>query len=333
MEEKSSRNGESRSRKKTPSELPGMKLAECFICDKEFWRAKSHLKRAKHNLCSRECKDKLATQQNTGEENWNWKGGVTPENIAARARLGSWKKAVHQRDNYTCRICGDNGGGNLNAHHIRKFSEYPELRDNVSNGISLCEICHNKMFGVENDFVDFFENILDSGIDMSLKHIEYEEKLEKMWAEQEILLNSLYWDQEKSVPEIAIEIGMSEGGIRKRMKKLGIKSRSLTEANVLQHRRRGHVVPDKFEEAYIEGVSLKDMIEIFGVSSKTIYNWKKKLDLPNRNSSKNSIPEGFAEAYLKGDSLKSIEKEFNCSWKTLYHWRDKLGLPTRTDNE
>lgn len=53
-----------------------------------------------------------------------------------------WFQSVFKRDNYTCQICGDNKGGNLNAHHIESYNNNPTLRLELSNGITLCEDCH-----------------------------------------------------------------------------------------------------------------------------------------------------------------------------------------------
>lgn len=55
-----------------------------------------------------------------------------------------WRKRVFSRDNFSCQICG-NVGGKLNAHHIKRFADYPSLRFEVNNGITLCEMCHKKL--------------------------------------------------------------------------------------------------------------------------------------------------------------------------------------------
>ena len=55
-----------------------------------------------------------------------------------------WRKAVFERDDYTCQYCGERGG-RLNAHHIKSWRNYEDLRYEVENGITLCEECHKKL--------------------------------------------------------------------------------------------------------------------------------------------------------------------------------------------
>lgn len=53
-----------------------------------------------------------------------------------------WRSAVYERDGYTCQECG--AQGELNAHHIKTWASHPELRFDVSNGVTLCKDCHAK---------------------------------------------------------------------------------------------------------------------------------------------------------------------------------------------
>lgn len=81
-----------------------------------------------------------------GEKSYRWKGGVTEKNRSIRGsiELRLWREAVFARDNYTCQVCG-NYVVYLNAHHIKQFSKYPELRVDISNGVTLCKKCHRKI--------------------------------------------------------------------------------------------------------------------------------------------------------------------------------------------
>ena len=79
-----------------------------------------------------------------GENNPNWKGGISSENNLLRtsAEYKNWRKSVFERDGYKCQICGQ-VGGELEVHHIKPFSIHPELRFVVDNGITLCKSCHH----------------------------------------------------------------------------------------------------------------------------------------------------------------------------------------------
>lgn len=52
-----------------------------------------------------------------------------------------WRQGVLERDNYTCKICGQ-FRGILHVHHKKPLNEYPSLYADLENGIVLCESCH-----------------------------------------------------------------------------------------------------------------------------------------------------------------------------------------------
>lgn len=81
-----------------------------------------------------------------GEESTNWKGGnsIRYKRGYNSPEYREWRKLVFERDNYTC-TCGFSGSeGYITAHHIKSFAKYPELRYELSNGITLCDDCHKK---------------------------------------------------------------------------------------------------------------------------------------------------------------------------------------------
>ena len=93
-----------------------------------------------------------------GENNPNWNGGASTlaQKIQATSEYKEWRGAVFKRDNYTCQVCGDDKGGNLQAHHVQPQMEMKieynlnTLEDvlneerffDVSNGVTLCKRCH-----------------------------------------------------------------------------------------------------------------------------------------------------------------------------------------------
>jgi len=82
-----------------------------------------------------------------GEAHWNWKGGITGENYRIRqsSRMKEWRYLVFKRDKFVCQTPNCFEAKDLHAHHIKEFAKYPELRFEVSNGVTVCKSCHNKI--------------------------------------------------------------------------------------------------------------------------------------------------------------------------------------------
>lgn len=78
-----------------------------------------------------------------GESNPNWKGGKPAKWQKERCSYLSkeWSKSVRVRDRHTCQHCGISGV-KLHAHHVKPWKHHPELRYEVSNGLTLCSPCH-----------------------------------------------------------------------------------------------------------------------------------------------------------------------------------------------
>jgi len=56
--------------------------------------------------------------------------------------LKSWSRVVQERDHHTCQKCGTQTG-RLVAHHIVPRKDNPSLTFELTNGKTLCYICHS----------------------------------------------------------------------------------------------------------------------------------------------------------------------------------------------
>jgi hypothetical protein len=84
-----------------------------------------------------------------GQDHYKWKGGKPWERFAD-PRYIAWRAAVLERDVYTCRKCGRSCAKyerGLAAHHVKPFAEFPESRLDVTNGLTLCRVCHMAVHG------------------------------------------------------------------------------------------------------------------------------------------------------------------------------------------
>ena len=110
-----------------------------------------------------------AKMQGIDISEWNGFSELETRRIRKSSDYKNWQNEVFKRDDYTCQCCGKRGGV-LHAHHLESFSDNPDLRFDISNGITLCENCHspNKigsfhniygtMHNTKDQFIEFLTN-------------------------------------------------------------------------------------------------------------------------------------------------------------------------------
>lgn len=110
----------------------------CPVCGVRF---KSNANRRVY--CSRACQGRGMV----GAASGHWKGGRSLTNERARRSpdLAAWRQAVFERDSWTCQHCC--ATTELHAHHVEHWARNEARRFDVSNGLTLCIVCHGKVHG------------------------------------------------------------------------------------------------------------------------------------------------------------------------------------------
>jgi 5-methylcytosine-specific restriction endonuclease McrA len=116
----------------------------CGVCGEAVYTQPAQLKYRARSTCSTACRSVLARRR---AEKRRQEFGYTKHQLDRLARYSpeaeKWRKAVFERDDYTCQECGVRGTY-LEADHIKPFGFFPELRYELSNGRTLCRPCHDK---------------------------------------------------------------------------------------------------------------------------------------------------------------------------------------------
>ena len=123
----------------------------CKECNKKLVINLYEVKRGR-KFCSKKCLGQANGRRVSGKNNWNWKGGISPRDLAS-PKYREWRRKVFERDGYKCVQCGYDEGRILEAHHIKPWSQYPEVRFDITNGMTLCKSCHRKTdsYGVKRN--------------------------------------------------------------------------------------------------------------------------------------------------------------------------------------
>lgn len=122
-------------------------------------------------------------ENNKGENHPWWNPNITDEERTIKRSYNDykiWRDSVLKRDNFTCQCCGDNTGGNLQAHHKDGYNWCKERRLDVDNGITLCENCHSldnnsfhKVYGCGNNtelqFITWINNKKTLELQMTIR--------------------------------------------------------------------------------------------------------------------------------------------------------------------
>ena len=90
----------------------------------------------------------LAEQSTTEPKELPKRASQKDSRVSQSHKVSAWQARVFHRDGLTCQICGRDAdtlvqaNTGLHSHHIFPWEEYPELRFDVNNGLTMCDECH-----------------------------------------------------------------------------------------------------------------------------------------------------------------------------------------------
>ena len=97
-----------------------------------------------------------------GDKHWSWKGGINyrDKHSLFNPDYISWRKRVFERDKFKCKMQNVDCVTAVQAHHILTWRDYPELRYNINNGITLCLAHHPRKRAEEKRLAPIFQELV-----------------------------------------------------------------------------------------------------------------------------------------------------------------------------
>lgn len=103
---------------KFPYDYEGGKSTVSYVCEYGHETVRSVIS-FKHNPTCGKCKRLYMSKKFSGENGFNWKGGVTPIKKFLQKKLNRWKKESAENCNFRCFVTGDKFD---EIHHLYSFS-------------------------------------------------------------------------------------------------------------------------------------------------------------------------------------------------------------------
>lgn len=112
----------------------------------------------------------------------------------------TWAEKVKQKDGMRCVLCGETH--QLQAHHIKPTYLYPEYRNDVNNGVTLCSSCHQAQHG--GHFAGYTIKPIN-GIDPDPEGRMETYKAERLKKQEEKRMVHVVWATNKATGDIVFE--------------------------------------------------------------------------------------------------------------------------------
>jgi hypothetical protein len=112
-----------------------------------------------HTKRCRNCSDKFRR----GENHHLWikdRSNLSRRDERNDQSYREWRRQVWLRDSFKCKIANPDCKGRIEAHHILSWREYPELRYDINNGITLCQAHHPRIRAEEKRLSPFFQALV-----------------------------------------------------------------------------------------------------------------------------------------------------------------------------
>ncbi len=113
-----------------------------------------------HKAKLREARKKLF---DSGYKTYNWiedRTQIKRQDRHDNPLYKEWRARVWNRDDFKCKIADKNCKGRIEAHHILAYRDFPELRFEINNGITLCQAHHPKKRQKEQELAPIFTELV-----------------------------------------------------------------------------------------------------------------------------------------------------------------------------